>query len=288
MVTGHHAFNGPSYSDVLVAICTEPLPNIREKAPWLPETVGAWFEKACARELVDRFQSADEMVEALREAAGPHSRLSRASVPEDVSGPSGTIVGHAPPHVMNTVAVAAVNVDLDQPASDDTLRSRTGPLVPAEPRRDSQDAVVTARGKSTGLGYVLFALSGVGLALALVLGALVVRYAYRIMGSNDQPTTTSPIVVLPAAPESIDSVVHPTPPSTPGAPAPTPPSNERATPPASAATETPVAIASPNGPRRVPASVPPTQGRAGAPLALPSATPESPKALEPAAPDMGF
>jgi serine/threonine-protein kinase len=84
MVTGNHAFNGPSYSDLLVAICTEPLPDIREKAPWIPETVGEWFSKACAREVIDRFQSPDEMVEALREAAGPHSRLSRPTVPEEV------------------------------------------------------------------------------------------------------------------------------------------------------------------------------------------------------------
>ena len=36
MVTGSHAFDGPSYSDVLVAICTETLPDIRTAAPWLP------------------------------------------------------------------------------------------------------------------------------------------------------------------------------------------------------------------------------------------------------------
>jgi eukaryotic-like serine/threonine-protein kinase len=282
MVTGHHAFNGPSYSDVLVAICTEPLPKIQERAPWLPETVGAWFEKACARELVDRFQSADEMIEALREAAGPHSRLSRASVPEGVSGPSGTIVGHAPPHVMNTVAVAAVNLDLDQPASDDTLRSRTGPLASPEPRRDSQDVVVTERGRRSGLGYAVFALSGVGLALALVLGALVVRYAYRILGSDDRATTMSPTVVLPAAPAPSDPVALPTAPSTPSPP--TPPSDERATPAASAATRTPLADAPSGGPRRVPASDRPAHARATAP----SATPGAPKALEPAAPDMGF
>jgi serine/threonine-protein kinase len=103
MVTGSHAFDGPSYSDVLVAICTQSLPDIRTVAPWLPPALGLWFDKACARERDERFQSADEMIEALQQAAGPGTRLSRPSVPDEIGGPSGTLHGHVPPHTASTL-----------------------------------------------------------------------------------------------------------------------------------------------------------------------------------------
>jgi serine/threonine-protein kinase len=106
MVTGSHAFDGPSYSDVLVAICTETLPDIRSAAPWLPAPLGTWFDKACARERENRFQSADEMIEALQAAAGPEARMTRPSVPDEVGGPSGTLVGFAPPDSARTIIAA--------------------------------------------------------------------------------------------------------------------------------------------------------------------------------------
>ncbi|MEI9942000.1 MAG: serine/threonine-protein kinase [Pseudomonadota bacterium] len=70
MLTGRYAFNGESFADVLVAICTRPLPDLREAAPWVPASVAGWFQRACARDLQQRFQSADEMIEALDLALG--------------------------------------------------------------------------------------------------------------------------------------------------------------------------------------------------------------------------
>ncbi len=70
MVTGTYAFDGASFGDLLVSICTEPLPSLRDAAPWVPPSLEQWFEKACARDPEDRFAHADEMVEALAEAAG--------------------------------------------------------------------------------------------------------------------------------------------------------------------------------------------------------------------------
>src|SRR3954471_3003413 len=70
MLTGDYAYYSPNYSDILIAICTLPLPQLREKAPWVPETVEPWFQRACAKEPLERFQSADEMTEALQAASG--------------------------------------------------------------------------------------------------------------------------------------------------------------------------------------------------------------------------
>src|SRR5258707_11738365 len=70
MLTGDFAYYSLNYSDTLIGICTRPLPHLREKAPWVPEAVEMWFQRACAKEPLERFQSADEMTEALHAAAG--------------------------------------------------------------------------------------------------------------------------------------------------------------------------------------------------------------------------
>jgi len=95
MLTGGFAFNGQSFADVLVAICTAPLVDIRAHAPWVPESVAEWFQKACARDVQQRFQSADEMIEALDLALGVSTgAYSRQSAPEVKVD---TLRGHAPP-----------------------------------------------------------------------------------------------------------------------------------------------------------------------------------------------
>jgi serine/threonine protein kinase len=95
MLTGDYAFNGESFADVLVAICTGPLPELRFSAPWVPASVADWFQRACAREPHDRFQSADEMVEgldlALGVSSGSFSRQAQGEVKIE------TLRGHAPP-----------------------------------------------------------------------------------------------------------------------------------------------------------------------------------------------
>jgi eukaryotic-like serine/threonine-protein kinase len=99
MLTGEYAYYSASYSEILVGICTRPLPGLREKAPWLPVPLEDWFQRACAKLPLDRFQSADEMTEALQAAAGGASPLSKhKSVPEGRIAPE-TLVGFAAPQL---------------------------------------------------------------------------------------------------------------------------------------------------------------------------------------------
>src|SRR4051794_22407185 len=65
MLTGHSAFSGESFGDILVAICTQPLPSINLIATWLPPGLDAWLHRACAREPAERYQSIDELLEGL-------------------------------------------------------------------------------------------------------------------------------------------------------------------------------------------------------------------------------
>jgi serine/threonine-protein kinase len=70
MLTGQSAFSGESFGDILVAICTQPVPSINLVAKWLPAGLDAWLQRACAREPSQRFQSIDELLEGLHAAAG--------------------------------------------------------------------------------------------------------------------------------------------------------------------------------------------------------------------------
>jgi len=72
-VCGRLPFEGRSVGDILVMICSEPLPVPSTLRP-LPPSFDAWFAKAASRDLEARFQSAKEMAEALRAVAGEESR----------------------------------------------------------------------------------------------------------------------------------------------------------------------------------------------------------------------
>ncbi|MGH7434200.1 MAG: serine/threonine-protein kinase, partial [Polyangiaceae bacterium] len=69
-VTGVLPFDGESVGDLLVKICTSPLPVPSETYPGLPATFDAWFAKALEREPGARFASATELADALMLAAG--------------------------------------------------------------------------------------------------------------------------------------------------------------------------------------------------------------------------
>lgn len=99
MVTGRYAFGGASLADVLVAICTAPLPDLRELSPWLPASVADWFQHACARRAQDRFQSADDLLSALDLALGVSTGAkSSESSAQGLAQPlPQTLLGHAPP-----------------------------------------------------------------------------------------------------------------------------------------------------------------------------------------------
>jgi len=104
MLTGEFAFYSKNYGDVLVSICTERLPELRAMAPWVPPAVELWFQRACARDAIERFQSADEMTEALAAAAGgPPAPSKHQSVPEGRIAPE-TLMGFAPPTLTATSA----------------------------------------------------------------------------------------------------------------------------------------------------------------------------------------
>ena len=74
-VTGKVPFKGETVGDLLVRICSDPIPLPSRIAPDLTPQIDAFFARALARDRAQRFRSAIEMAAAfraaIREAAGP-------------------------------------------------------------------------------------------------------------------------------------------------------------------------------------------------------------------------
>jgi serine/threonine protein kinase len=128
MLTSDFAFYSSNYSEILIAICTQPLPLLRTAAPWVPETVEQWFQRACAKEPLDRFQSADEMTEALQAAAGGMALTKHKSFPEGRIAPE-TLVGYASP-ALATLQLDAAPLSL---ARTQALAQHSAPAPVAVP-----------------------------------------------------------------------------------------------------------------------------------------------------------
>jgi eukaryotic-like serine/threonine-protein kinase len=292
MVTGSHAFDGPSYSDVLVAICTAELPPIRRAAPWLPPELATWFEKACARERADRFQSADELVEALQAAAEPKARAGRDSGPDD--GPASTLLGHIPPHAATLQLAAphqgaAALIGAARPAAPVVI-----PVEPDRPARPRSEAGAYDRGPSVTQNIestprpnarqplIVWAAAGVGLGVIVL---LVFTLVARSASTSGRPSAAAAETARASPPVPAPSPERPLGPSPSPAPAPTPVASAPASPPSAKARTSATTGESP--PSRAARSPRPTTHAAppAAPLVtLPKPAPESPKG----APDMGF
>jgi serine/threonine-protein kinase len=73
-MTGHLPFEGEAVGDVLVKLCTAPLPVPSELVPDLPAGLDAWMQRALCREPEGRFKNAAELSSTLSAVGGRPSR----------------------------------------------------------------------------------------------------------------------------------------------------------------------------------------------------------------------
>ncbi len=83
-LTGKRPFNSDALGDLVLQICVRDIAVPSELAT-VPAGFDEWFARATARPPEDRFQSAREMVEALRECLGDEYRLTVTTSPDDES-----------------------------------------------------------------------------------------------------------------------------------------------------------------------------------------------------------
>ncbi|HEY1697396.1 MAG TPA: serine/threonine-protein kinase [Polyangiaceae bacterium] len=293
MLTGKVAIQGEAFGDILLKICTAPLPKLLASAPGLPPAMEAWFERACAREPGGRHASAQEFVDSLRAAAGaPHQVLaSSASMFGDTAGVASTLAAPAArlpsypsagPALAPSLAAASPLAPapafvptpaLAQPPM--TAVSGAGPLPVSELHAPSAAAVsLTTGGIPRNRGGAV-ALAVVGGAVLVAVGAVL---ALSLRGSSS-PATALPMPTPSAAARSITppEVVSLVPPAE---AVPAPPAladASRPGTPTTAGTATAAGASPPNPPH-----APVEPGRAAALHPLPSGVPAPPPAPRPA------
>ena len=78
-LVGRLPFEGEAVGDLLVKICTAPIPVPSEIAPDLPSGFDAWFERAVRREPSERFSNAQELADQLALACGFGRPMAKSS-----------------------------------------------------------------------------------------------------------------------------------------------------------------------------------------------------------------
>lgn len=152
-LTGVKPFDAETMGGLAIKIHSEPLPLPSAANPSLPPSVDAWFAKACARNVDDRFTSARDLAEALAitlggeiprsvdlpslqtgpTSGGPRSRLSAGAATDAGLGlkSRGTTSASTRGRVAITVAVVAGCVGLGFAVPKYLLDK---PVAPAAPR----------------------------------------------------------------------------------------------------------------------------------------------------------
>src|SRR5262252_6373122 len=181
MLTGQPAFNGESFGDILVAICTHPLPSMRAAAPWLPPAIDEWLARACAREPAQRFSSIEQEVSALCAALG----MPRAPSAHEMPAPGNSgLEGRIPPGTHLTPGYGSGSGSANEPAPVPTERRTTsGLMVSGEdiPKRS--------------LAPLLLGVGGV-----LVVAAIAVVFLLRRSSHlSPEPTAATPPATTPSA-----------------------------------------------------------------------------------------
>src|SRR5262245_55993112 len=209
-IVGKRPFFSDGLGDLVLTICVRDLPVPSDTAP-VPLGFDKWFARACSREPAQRFQSARELTEGLRDALGIEgaaldtpeivvkSEGSKSSAPP--SGGVPTLAGdsvalssgsrrRADPDAQT---MAAGPNDVDVPAPTEALFGTTQAHLP-EPR------------SNTG---IVFMVAGAALAAGIVGGFLFLRKSTPPADALDSrtsfvPATTAPVASDPAKAVSAD------------------------------------------------------------------------------------
>jgi eukaryotic-like serine/threonine-protein kinase len=95
-LVGGLPFEGEALGDLLVKICTAPIPTPSQQLPGLPPAFDAWFARALDRDADKRFASAAEFSETLCAALGFAPASRQAAPGYEVSGELGATAAAGP------------------------------------------------------------------------------------------------------------------------------------------------------------------------------------------------
>jgi eukaryotic-like serine/threonine-protein kinase len=190
---------------LIIAICTEPAPSVQRAAPWVPPEIAAIVRRALKIDKGERYQTAEEMLAAIREVAGEDLTLTEEmleAVPEEQRSHVAERYSDRPT-IAATSAPASTTLRSEQPREESGTHTGMSRGQTAPPR-----APEARRTRTRKLGLIAL-ITAVPLALA--------AYVLSSFGSGTtEPGSTASASALAARPD---------PPSAPPASAPDPGGN---------------------------------------------------------------
>jgi eukaryotic-like serine/threonine-protein kinase len=186
--TGQVPFPSDEIGEVLVDVCTAPIPRAGAIAPDLDPSVDRFFERALMRDPDQRFQSANALVEAFSALVNPGAAAQ--------AGP-----GFAP-----AISSPAMNSGLHAaPPAIGTLSPSQHTQAPApQPNRGGKAAIaaLSALGGAALLGAILFALRGPSAAPARSAESTVMPSAMTSAAAAPVPSSSESAALLQPAPSA--------------------------------------------------------------------------------------
>ena len=187
--TGQVPFPSDEIGEVLVDVCTAPIPRASSIAPDLGPDVDLFFDHALMRDPDKRFQSAQELVDAFAAlvhtgAQAPRAAQSFASVPA------------APPPAIAPAAASHSVSASTTPTTSSGMHAPPPAIGTLSPSASTQGHAASPSRGGTALLAVLSALGG-----AAVLGAILFVFASR-EPSAPSPSTLPTVSAEAAAPPS--------------------------------------------------------------------------------------
>jgi len=196
-IVGRLPFKGEAVGDLLVKICTAPLPIPTQVADGIPPAFDTWFARALARNPAERFSSATELANELSVAVGmqvrgemPSSMMQQVPAPAGGFRPGGTPHTGAQPayqtpgtgaHPMYQTPSTGQHEAYTTPyGNEPTARSPNG--ATAAPFTHTADRP----SRSTPLGAIL-AIA----AVAIVVLGIGVAAALKFMSSGEESTAAA-------------------------------------------------------------------------------------------------
>jgi serine/threonine-protein kinase len=239
-IVGSLPFDGEAIGDLLVRLCTEPIPVPSQMVPDVPAGFDGFIQRALSRDLTQRFQTVQEFADSLARTCGVASRSMLASA--DPSNPTPEL-----PRVRKRLSGGGSKKSSGHSHGDETGGALTQSTDPTQTRRSRTAALVAL---SVGVLLVL----GVGVGIAAK--TLAERAEAPVLA--EAPERDAVALVLPPSAPSPASPILNVASQTPAAPAP-PASATPAAPQTTAAR--PVVRRLPRPPSKEPAAVPQKPGK---------------------------
>ena len=204
MFTGNIAFNGETLGELLLQICTQPLPRLLDGAKWLPPAMEDWFQKACAREPDARFPTAQAFVESMRIAAGissapehsgsfvPSQPISPGAVSMPMGRPPGPLDLRPPPTFSDATVPRRAVAPATTPSTNSALAFEGTQAMPAPGGRGKMIAAVVATA-------VVVALAAGGIAVATRHHDTPAAAAAPTPVTADSPSAPPAVATVPSA-----------------------------------------------------------------------------------------